>query len=149
MEKGEGKEGKTKRKKKTKHILTLTSSHVQTTKLSAKEQSPPFCLPGDSASKGAPPVQGCSPGRRQSCQTHHHLLGPSSPVLQQPSHHNGDILSFCPQQLGCAPQGSWLQQRAQIWSQKPMVWKPGPWYGAEERHHVVVLGGKRGLRSWK
>lgn len=66
-------------KNKTKNILTLTFSHLQFTNLSTKKESPPFFLPGDSASKGERLVQGRSPGRRQSCQTHHHLLGPSSP----------------------------------------------------------------------
>lgn len=66
-------------KNKAKNILTFTFSHLQFTNLSATKQSPPFFLPGDSASKGEPLVEGRSPGRRQSCQTHHHLLGPSSP----------------------------------------------------------------------
>lgn len=137
----------TERKEKAKNVLTFTSSHLQITKLPAKKQSPLFCLPGDPASKGEPLVQGCSPSRRQSCQTHHHLVVPSSPMLQQPSHCNGGVLSFCHPQPGCAPQETWLHQRPWIWCQKHTLWKP--WCGAEERHYVVVLGGKGNLHSWK
>lgn len=52
MEKVEENKGKQKEKKKTKHILTFTSSHVQTKKLSAKEQSPHFACQETQHQKG-------------------------------------------------------------------------------------------------
>lgn len=80
-----------------------TCCHVQTTKLPAKKQSPPFCLPGGSASKGEL-VQGCSPGRRQSC----HSITSCVPAAQPQQWGNPQLL---PPTAGMHFPGAWLCQR--------------------------------------
>lgn len=69
--------------KKAKNTLTFTSSHLETTKLPAKKQSPPFCRPGDSACRAKAAFSRSLP--RQEAEGQRPQLWSQNPTMWKPA----------------------------------------------------------------